>query len=110
MLGLLKVSHLKWIPFPIVAASPPRPRAALFPARLSGQIGPGWSCPSPACGFIGSRELHRDLPKVLDNLEDPSARYVLTIHSKPKAVILVRMPFWICFVDIRRPTVYLRFN
>ena len=38
--------------------------------------------------FIGSRELHRDLPKVLDNLEDPSARYVLTIHSKPKAVIL----------------------
>src|SRR3954471_18693534 len=38
--------------------------------------------------FIGSRELHRDLPKVLENLEDPSARYVLTIHSKPKAVIL----------------------
>jgi hypothetical protein len=38
--------------------------------------------------FIGSRELHRDLPKVLDQLEDPSARYVLTIHSKPKAVLL----------------------
>jgi PHD/YefM family antitoxin component YafN of YafNO toxin-antitoxin module len=42
----------------------------------------------PRVRFIGSRELHRDLPKVLDNLEDPSARYVLTIHSKPKAVIL----------------------
>lgn len=38
--------------------------------------------------FIGSRELHRDLPKVLDALEDPDARFVLTIHSKPKAVII----------------------
>jgi hypothetical protein len=38
--------------------------------------------------FIGSRELHRDLPKVLENLEDPASRFVLTIHSKPKAVIL----------------------
>ena len=38
--------------------------------------------------FVGSRELHRDLPKVLDALEDPEARYVLTIHSKPKAVII----------------------
>jgi hypothetical protein len=42
----------------------------------------------PRVRYIGSRELHRDLPKVLDNLEDPSARYVLTIHNKPKAVIL----------------------
>ena len=42
----------------------------------------------PRVRFIGSRELHRDLPKVLENLEDPNARYVLTIHSKPKAVIL----------------------
>ena len=38
--------------------------------------------------FIGSRELHRDLPKGLDSLENPSARYVLTIHSKPKAVLI----------------------
>lgn len=38
--------------------------------------------------FIGSRELHRDLPKVLDSLETPDARYVLTIHSKPKAVLI----------------------
>ena len=38
--------------------------------------------------YIGSRELHRELPKVLDALEDPAARFVLTIHSKPKAVIL----------------------
>ncbi len=38
--------------------------------------------------FIGSRELHRDLPKVLDTLEDPASRFVLTIHSKPKAVLI----------------------
>ena len=38
--------------------------------------------------FIGSRELHRDLPKVLETLEDSALRYVLTIHSKPKAVLI----------------------
>lgn len=42
----------------------------------------------PRVRYIGSRELHRDLPKVLDSLEDPSARFVLTIHSKPKAVLI----------------------
>ncbi len=42
----------------------------------------------PRVRFIGSRELHRDLPKVLENLEDPAARYVLTIHSRPKAVLI----------------------
>ncbi len=44
--------------------------------------------PQPRVRFIGSRELHRDLPKVLESLEDPSARCVLTIHSKPKAVLI----------------------
>lgn len=43
---------------------------------------------SPRVRFIGSRELHRDLPKVLDNLENPDSRYVLTIHSKPRAVMI----------------------
>jgi hypothetical protein len=38
--------------------------------------------------FIGSRELHRDLPKVLDSLENPDTRFVLTIHSRPKAVLI----------------------
>ena len=38
--------------------------------------------------FIGSRELHRDLPKVLESLENPNSRFVLTIHSKPKAVLI----------------------
>ncbi len=44
--------------------------------------------PQSRVRFIGSRELHRDLPKVLNSLEDINARYVLTIHSKPKAVLI----------------------
>ena len=44
--------------------------------------------PQPRVRFIGSRELHRDLPKVLESLENPNARFVLTIHSKPKAVLI----------------------
>ena len=44
--------------------------------------------PQPRVRYIGSRELHRDLPKVLESLENPSARFVLTIHSKPKAVLI----------------------
>jgi PHD/YefM family antitoxin component YafN of YafNO toxin-antitoxin module len=44
--------------------------------------------PQSRVRFIGSRELHRDLPKVLDSLENPNTRYVLTIHSKPKAVLI----------------------
>ncbi len=44
--------------------------------------------PASRVRFIGSRELHRDLPKVLDNLEDPATRCVLTIHNKPKAVMI----------------------
>jgi hypothetical protein len=44
--------------------------------------------PQSRVRFIGSRELHRDLPKVLETLENPDARFVLTIHSKPKAVLI----------------------
>src|SRR5260370_42610746 len=38
--------------------------------------------------FIVSGELLRDLPKVVDSLETPVARFVLTVHSKPKAVLI----------------------
>ena len=38
--------------------------------------------------YIGSRELHRDLPKVLDTLGNADARVVLTVHSKPRAVLI----------------------
>jgi hypothetical protein len=44
--------------------------------------------PQPCVRFIGSRELHRDLPKVLETLDNPDARCVLTIHSKPRAVLI----------------------
>jgi hypothetical protein len=44
--------------------------------------------PQARVRFIGSRELHRDLPKVLKSLDDPEVRYVLTIHNRPKAVVL----------------------
>ncbi len=38
--------------------------------------------------YLGSRELHRELPRILDELSDQESRLVLTIHAKPKAVIL----------------------
>jgi PHD/YefM family antitoxin component YafN of YafNO toxin-antitoxin module len=44
--------------------------------------------PQSRVRFIGSRALHRDLPKVLETLENPGARFVLTIHGKPKAVLI----------------------
>ena len=67
--------------------------------------------------FIGSRELHRDLPKVLESLEEPNSRFVLTIHSKPKAVLIGADAFaeirtwhrWrdvarsVCFLVVSRP-------
>lgn len=41
-----------------------------------------------AVRYLGSRELHRELPRVLEELSDPTARLVLTIHAKPKAVMI----------------------
>ncbi len=38
--------------------------------------------------FVGSRQLHRQLPEVLRSLDDPDSRLVLTIHSKPRAVLI----------------------
>jgi len=55
---------------------------------FSADLGPEESMPQSRVRFIGSRELHRELPKVLDTLENPNARFVLTIHSKPKAVLI----------------------
>jgi PHD/YefM family antitoxin component YafN of YafNO toxin-antitoxin module len=55
---------------------------------FSADLGPEESMPQSRVRFVGSRELHRDLPKVLEALENPGARFVLTIHSKPKAVLI----------------------
>ena len=42
----------------------------------------------PRVRYIGSRALHRALPKVLGDLADRDARIVLTVHNRPKAVML----------------------
>ena len=39
----------------------------------------------PPVRMIGSRELHQNLPTILRELEQPSVRYVLTVHGKPRA-------------------------
>ncbi len=43
--------------------------------------------------IIGSRELHQNLPGILRELERNDARYVLTVHGKPKAVLIGAEPF-----------------
>src|SRR5690606_27193600 len=42
---------------------------------------------------IGSRELHQNLPGILRELEREEVRYVLTVHGKPRAVLIVAAPF-----------------
>jgi PHD/YefM family antitoxin component YafN of YafNO toxin-antitoxin module len=60
----------------------------LNPFTFRADLGPEESMPQSRVRFIGSRALHRDLPKVLETLENPGARFVLTIHGKPKAVLI----------------------
>jgi prevent-host-death family protein len=43
--------------------------------------------------IIGSRELHQNLPAILRELERPDVRYVLTVHGKPRAVLVGAEPF-----------------
>jgi prevent-host-death family protein len=43
--------------------------------------------------IIGSRELHQNLPGILRELERPEVRYVLTVHGKPRAVLIGAEPF-----------------
>lgn len=38
--------------------------------------------------IIGSRELHQKLKAILDELRRADVRYVLTVHGKPKAVLI----------------------
>lgn len=38
--------------------------------------------------IIGSRELHQSLPSILDELKRDEVRYVLTVHGKPRAVLV----------------------
>jgi prevent-host-death family protein len=43
--------------------------------------------------IIGSRELHQNLPGILRDLEDGTVRYVLTVHGKPRAVLVGAEPY-----------------
>lgn len=43
--------------------------------------------------IIGSRELHQNLPTILRELEKDEVRYVLTVHGKPRAVLVGAEPY-----------------
>ncbi len=43
--------------------------------------------------IIGSRELHQNLHSILRELEREDVRYVLTVHGKPKAVLVGAEPY-----------------
>ena len=49
--------------------------------------------PDPPVRIIGSRELHKNLPGILRDLERPEVRYVLTVHGKPRAVLIGAAPY-----------------
>src|SRR5271166_915568 len=43
--------------------------------------------------IIGSRELHQNLPDILRELENNTVRYVLTVHGRPRAVLIGAEPY-----------------
>ena len=49
--------------------------------------------PDSPVRIIGSRELHQNLPTILKELERPEVRYVLTVHGKPRAVLVGAEPY-----------------
>ena len=44
--------------------------------------------PAPPVRIVGSRELHQNLPAIMRELEAQDSRYVLTVHGKPRAVLV----------------------
>lgn len=49
--------------------------------------------PESPVRIIGSRELHQNLPGILKELENDKVRYVLTVHGKPRAVLVGAEPY-----------------
>jgi prevent-host-death family protein len=49
--------------------------------------------------IIGSRELHQNLPGILRELENEKVRYVLTVHGKPRAVLVGAEPYLSMVLD-----------
>ncbi len=52
--------------------------------------------------IIGSRELHQNLPGILKELENDEVRYVLTVHGKPRAVLVGAEPYLSMILDGRK--------
>jgi len=52
--------------------------------------------------IIGSRELHQNLPETLSELETDAVRYVLTVHGRPRAVLIGAAPYLNMIVNGRR--------
>ena len=58
--------------------------------------------PDSPVRIIGSRELHQSLPGILKELENDTVRYVLTVHGKPRAVLIGPAPYLKLILDGRR--------
>lgn len=54
--------------------------------------------------IIGSRELHQNLPTILRELERNDVRYVLTVHGKPRAVLVGAEPYMNMVLDRKSPS------
>jgi prevent-host-death family protein len=52
--------------------------------------------------IIGSRELHQNLPGILRELENDKVRYVLTVHGKPRAVLIGAEPYLSMILEGKR--------
>ncbi len=44
--------------------------------------------PDPVVRIIGSRELHQNLSAIMRDLENNADRFVLTVHGRPRAVLV----------------------
>ena len=54
--------------------------------------------------IIGSRELHQSLPSILAELQKDDVRYVLTVHGKPKAVLVGAEPYLRMVLERKSPS------
>jgi prevent-host-death family protein len=60
--------------------------------------------PDSPVRIIGSRELHQNLPGILRELERDEVRYVLTVHGKPRAVLVGAEPYMNLVLDSKSPS------
>ena len=60
--------------------------------------------PESPVRIIGSRELHQNLPGILRELENETVRYVLTVHGKPRAVLVGAEPYLNMVLDGKNPS------